>query len=108
MRLMKTWINGIPWPSLGVVFALTLALAGGLALGRQPVGKAAAPAFRAEASVTPCGITFSDVPPDAYYAAAVSYLACQGVIGGYADGTFQPGNPATRGQLAKIVTLGYA
>ncbi len=30
-------------------------------------------------------------------------LACRGIISGYADGTFRPGNNVTRGQLSKIV-----
>ena len=45
--------------------------------------------------------------PTAYYYAPVYYLACRGVIGGYSDGTFQPGNNTTRGQLSKIMTLAY-
>jgi hypothetical protein len=35
----------------------------------------------------------------------VTYLACHGVISGYADGTFKPYNNTTRGQLSKIVVL---
>ena len=31
-------------------------------------------------------------------------LACQGIINGYPDGTFKPGNNVTRGQLSKIVS----
>jgi hypothetical protein len=31
-------------------------------------------------------------------------LACNGIINGYDDGTFRPGNPVSRGQLAKIVS----
>jgi hypothetical protein len=30
-------------------------------------------------------------------------LACRGIISGYADGTFRPGNDITRGQIAKMV-----
>jgi hypothetical protein len=30
-------------------------------------------------------------------------LACQGIVGGYPDGSFRPNNEVTRGQLAKIV-----
>ena len=30
-------------------------------------------------------------------------MAAQGIIGGYADGTFRPGNNITRGQMAKIL-----
>ena len=32
-------------------------------------------------------------------------LACRGIISGYNDGTFRPGNNTTRGQLSKIVVL---
>ncbi len=60
-------------------------------------------------TVTPCTIHFSDVTdPAAYYYAGVYYLACHGVISGYSDGTFRPFNQTTRGQLAKIVVLGFA
>jgi hypothetical protein len=31
------------------------------------------------------------------------WMACNGVVNGYPDGTFRPGNPATRGQIVKIV-----
>jgi S-layer homology domain len=34
----------------------------------------------------------------------VQCLACRGIINGYPDGTFRPGNNVTRGQLAKIVS----
>jgi hypothetical protein len=43
-------------------------------------------------------------PPDYFYV-PVMYLACNGVISGYADGTFRPYNNTTRGQLTKIVVL---
>jgi hypothetical protein len=55
-----------------------------------------------------CGVSFSDVAPGDYFYAAVDYLACRGVIGGYSDGTFRPYNQTTRGQLSKIVVLAYA
>jgi predicted extracellular nuclease len=51
---------------------------------------------------------FSDVAPSDYFYVPVQYLACHGVIGGYADGTFRPYNNTTRGQMAKIVILGYS
>ncbi len=59
-------------------------------------------------SATPCAIRFSDVTdPSAYYYTGVYYLACHGVISGYADGTFKPFNNTTRAQMTKIVTLGF-
>jgi hypothetical protein len=48
------------------------------------------------------------IDPTAYYYAPVYYLACHGVISGYSDGTFRPFNNTTRGQMAKIVVLGFA
>jgi hypothetical protein len=60
------------------------------------------------ATATPCNITFSDVHPTDYFYTPVQYLACHGVISGYADGTFRPYNNTTRSQMVKIVVLGFA
>jgi hypothetical protein len=51
-----------------------------------------------------CG-SFSDVPFGSFYYDYVYYLACHGIVSGYADTTFRPNAPATRGQLAKMVVL---
>lgn len=54
---------------------------------------------------TPCTAgSFSDVPPDSTFYPFVSCLAGRGIIGGYSDCTFRPGNNVTRGQLSKIVS----
>ncbi len=45
--------------------------------------------------------------PSAYYYSSVYYLACHGVLGGYADGTFQPFHNTTRAQMTKIVLLAF-
>jgi hypothetical protein len=37
----------------------------------------------------------------------IEALASRGVIGGYPDGSFRPGNQATRGQLSKIEVLAF-
>jgi hypothetical protein len=58
-------------------------------------------------TATPCGISFSDVHPSDYFYTPVLYLACRGVISGYLDGTFRPYNQTTRGQMVKIVVLGF-
>src|SRR5207249_4789617 len=58
-------------------------------------------------SSTPCVITFTDVHPGDYFYEPVRYLYCRGVISGYGDGTFRPYNNTTRGQLTKIVVLGF-
>jgi hypothetical protein len=52
---------------------------------------------------TPCTIQFSDVPSNHPFYIYIRCLACRGIIGGYSDGTFRPGNPTTRGQMSKIV-----
>ncbi|HYP20170.1 MAG TPA: S-layer homology domain-containing protein [Chloroflexia bacterium] len=51
-----------------------------------------------------CEAGFGDVPPDSPFYAYVRCLACRSIVGGYADGTFGPNNPVTRGQLSKIVS----
>lgn len=58
----------------------------------------------ATATSTACSITFSDVPPDQPFYSYITCLACRGIISGYADGTFHPGDEVTRGQLSKIVS----
>src|SRR5207253_201834 len=59
-------------------------------------------------SATPCTISFTDVHPTDYFYNPVLYLACHGVVSGYADGTFRPYNQTTRSQMVKIVVLGFA
>ena len=61
--------------------------------------------------------TFSDVPHNSAFYGYVETSAQRGIIGGYPCGGegepcdaqdrpyFRPGNPATRGQIAKIVYL---
>jgi len=59
------------------------------------------------ATPAPCTISFSDVQPTDYFYTPVRYLYCHGVISGYADGTFRPYTNTTRGQMVKIVVLGF-
>jgi hypothetical protein len=49
------------------------------------------------------GETFSDVLSGSTFYQYVERMVRRGVISGYADGTFRPGNPATRGQISKII-----
>jgi photosystem II stability/assembly factor-like uncharacterized protein len=56
-------------------------------------------------AVAQCDASFSDVRPGDYFYEGVRYLYCGGAISGYQDGTFRPYDNATRGQLAKIITL---
>ncbi|HKP52514.1 MAG TPA: S-layer homology domain-containing protein [Chloroflexia bacterium] len=53
---------------------------------------------------TPCALTFADVPVDHAFYSFIRCLACRGIISGYSDGTFKPGNDITRGQIAKAVS----
>ena len=46
---------------------------------------------------------FSDVEEDAYYAEAVGWASANGIVGGYDNGTFGPGDPITREQMAAIL-----
>ena len=51
------------------------------------------------------GPHFSDVPTTDPFYAYIETADNHAVISGYADGTFKPGNNATRGQIAKIIYL---
>ena len=53
---------------------------------------------------TACPLQFTDVPADHTFYPYIRCLACRGVVSGYDDGTFRPGNNVTRGQLTKIVS----
>jgi hypothetical protein len=46
---------------------------------------------------------FSDVPPSNAFFCYVETAFAHGIITGYDDGSFRPGNNATRGQISKIV-----
>lgn len=48
---------------------------------------------------------FNDVTPSDPLFPYIEAAAAHGVIGGYADGSFRPNNPVTRGQMAKMVTI---
>jgi hypothetical protein len=52
---------------------------------------------------TPCPFSFSDVPPGSTFYPYVHCLACRGIVQGYADGTYRPANPVTRGQASKVI-----
>jgi hypothetical protein len=60
-------------------------------------------------TATACPVQFPDVPPGSPFYGYVRCLACEGIVQGFGDGTFGPGLPVTRSQLAKIVanSAGY-
>jgi Trypsin-like peptidase domain/S-layer homology domain len=49
---------------------------------------------------------FSDVDFGDDNAEAISYLETNGIVGGYPDGSFKPGNPLNRAELMKILVEG--
>src|SRR5207245_9064778 len=55
----------------------------------------------------PCPMPFTDVHPDDYFYDGVRWLYCRGAISGYNDNTFRPFNNTIRGQMCKIIVLGY-
>ncbi len=52
--------------------------------------------------------TFQDVPRGSPFYTDVETAVSRGVVAGYGDHTYRPGNNATRGQIAKIVYLAEA
>jgi uncharacterized protein YkwD len=85
--------------------ALVLTIMGASPAGAQKTLPEASSPGQAPVAPQTCRVTFLDVFGGDYYYTAVRHLSCNGIIGGYADNTFRPGNPTTRGQLAKIVVL---
>ncbi len=49
------------------------------------------------------GLSFSDVPANAYYTKAVKWAVANGIITGYDNGTFGPDDTITREQLISIL-----
>ena len=47
--------------------------------------------------------SFTDVPPTYPFYGVIEAAVAHGVVSGYSDRTFRPGNQATRGQLAKMI-----
>ena len=55
------------------------------------------------APVTVWAVMFTDVPAGHTHAAGIGYAADKGIALGYADGTYKPDNPITRGQMATFM-----
>lgn len=52
---------------------------------------------------TPPTSRFPDVPADSDWIAPIFWMVQEGIVHGYADGTFQPDRFITRGEMAKIL-----
>lgn len=50
---------------------------------------------------------FSDTPADAWYAPFVMTARAKGIVKGFSDGTFRPGQCVTRAEAAKMAFLSY-
>lgn len=64
---------------------------------------ATASALSVGAVVVAANTTFTDVSESNPYYESVEYLAAEGIINGFGDGTFRPDLPVTRGQAAKMI-----
>ncbi|PZR98697.1 MAG: hypothetical protein DLM69_08360, partial [Candidatus Chloroheliales bacterium] len=51
----------------------------------------------------PSGPTFSDVPSSYWAYAPIETAVARGIINGYGDGRFGPGDNSSRDQLARII-----
>ena len=72
--------------------------------GTTSRGQSAAILYRAaESPAVSGGTDFSDVEETAYYADAIRWASANGVVTGYADGTFRSDAPVTRQQMAAIL-----
>lgn len=63
--------------------------------------------YRASGSPTVSGGGFSDVPEDAYYAAAVKWALEKGITSGVGDGLFAPNDECTRAQIVTFLYRAY-
>jgi hypothetical protein len=82
-------------------------IAGGYADGTyrpgQPVTRGQMATFLARALDVPVGSpAFSDVAGSTH-ARSIYAIAGRGIAGGYPDGTYRPGQPVTRGQMATFL-----
>jgi N-acetylneuraminic acid mutarotase len=57
-----------------------------------------------------CSVSYPDVPPGSTFYPYVRCLSCKGILGGYSNGNFGPGDLIKRGQLSKVVSnaAGYS
>ncbi len=110
----NTYIGSFKFPSCGQTVPPTATPPPGATATPRPTNTpgsqppTATPRPGATATATPpagtCQISFTDVPAGSPFYAFVQCLACQNIVGGYADNSFRPGANVTRGQLAKFVS----
>lgn len=52
--------------------------------------------------------TFTDVPPDHRFAGEIAAVTREGIVRGFADGSFRPANPVTRAQMATFLAGAFS
>jgi hypothetical protein len=57
---------------------------------------------------TPCDLQFPDVDHTYVFYTPIMNLACDQIVSGFEDGTFQPENTVTRAQMAKFIRRAFA
>jgi hypothetical protein len=104
-------VPGSAWFAGYVARAKALGIVGGYGDGsfrpNEPVNRAAALkmiTLAAGADYMGFEPSFGDVRSSDWYASYVGFAQKSGIVGGYPDGTFRPGNLITRAEVAKIVT----
>ena len=109
--LMPIDVSPGDWYYSAVEFALTRGYLSGTGNGIfQPDGlvtraQLAQILWRMGGSLSAPGVEFSDVAPDQWYYAAVSWCCDQELMDGLPDGTFGPSTALSREQLAHILYL---
>jgi hypothetical protein len=58
--------------------------------------------------ITGGSMDFSDISGEEWFVDYVAYAVAEDIVEGYSDGTFKPGNPITRAEAAKIISLVYS
>ena len=71
--------------------------------GTTTRGQIVAILWRLEGSPKVDAADFTDVASGLYYTDAVAWAAANGIVTGYADGSFKPNVPITREQMATIL-----
>src|SRR5690349_6450659 len=89
------------WKYWKIVLLLVVLLLAGLGLKGATAQAAGMTAPLADCA----GTQYSDVCPSDWFYPYVTSLNQIGAISGYADGTFRPNNPMTRGQIMKTIVI---
>ncbi|HEY5528862.1 MAG TPA: alkaline phosphatase family protein [Thermoleophilia bacterium] len=110
--LRHKWLLAIA--ALAFPMAMGLVACGATALSQLPASAAlpsttltslSAPSGAAKAASPTSTPSFSDVPPNYAYAAAIADLATRQIIAGFSDGTYHPLESVLRMQFAKMIVL---